>query len=599
MPDEQKKIIPINYTARDYESIRRELLTIVERFYPDTLQDFSEGSFGSLMLDAVSYVGDQLSFYLDYNVNEAFLDTAYQYDNILRHGRILGYRPKNGPSLYGEVEIFVMVPAAASGLGPDTRYIPLLKRGSTFTSTTRHSFVLLDNVDFKNPTNITIVAQVAEDTGAPTQYAIKATGKVVSGFFGQESIRAGSFERYKRLALRSANVAEILKVLDSQGEEYFEVEYLSQDIIFKEMPNSNYQQDNVPSVLKPTLVSRKFVLERNSRGQPILQFGSGQAGTTKVVAEPQEVAMDVFGKDYVSATTFDPTRLSQNENFGLVPHGTTLTVQFRGTNPINTNVGANSVVNIGSVNFEFDDATVLEEAKRLDVVRSVEVTNPQPIVGSVNQPNSSEVKRRIYDTFPTQNRAVTQADYESMAYRMPAKFGSIKRVSTQKDPNSQKRNLNMYVISEDTAGKLTTTNNTIKRNLKTWLNHYRMINDTIDILDPYIINVGIEFIVKPQINANKYEILNQCVDRLAKKYNTVYYIGEPLYISDIYNELKKITGVLDVIQVKLVSKTGENYSSIEYNIGQNLSPDGSYLIIPKNAIVEIKYPSVDIKGKVR
>ena len=97
MPDDQKKIIPINYTHRDYQSIRSDLMEIAERFYPDSFQDFSEASFGAMMLDAVAYVGDQLSFYLDYNVNETFLDTAYQYTNVLRHGQILGYKPRAAP----------------------------------------------------------------------------------------------------------------------------------------------------------------------------------------------------------------------------------------------------------------------------------------------------------------------------------------------------------------------------------------------------------------------------------------------------------------------------------------------------------------------
>ncbi len=91
MANEQKKILPIDYTSRDFESIRSDLLEIAERLYPDSFQDFSEASFGSLVIDAVSYIGDQLSFYLDYNVNESFLDTAYQFNNILRHGRVLGY----------------------------------------------------------------------------------------------------------------------------------------------------------------------------------------------------------------------------------------------------------------------------------------------------------------------------------------------------------------------------------------------------------------------------------------------------------------------------------------------------------------------------
>ena len=133
-----------------------------------------------------------------------------------------------------------------------------------------------------------------------------------------------------------------------------------------------------------------------------------------------------------------------------------------------------------------------------------------PIVGDVRMPNSNEVKQRIYDTFPTQNRAVTQADYENVAYRMPGKFGSIKRCSVQRDPDSQKRNLNMYVISEDKFGKLTKTNNVIKNNLKIWLNQYRMISDTIDILDPYVINLGIDFSIRVNMNMDKFTTVNKC-----------------------------------------------------------------------------------------
>ena len=157
----------------------------------------------------------------------------------------------------------------------------------------------------------------------------------------------------------------------------------------------------------------------------------------------------------------------------------------------------------------------------------------------------------------------------------------------------------MYVISEDPFGKLIESNSVIKKNLKTWLNQYRMINDTIDILDPYVINLGIEFVVKAEAGANKYNMLQRAMTALHDKYNTCYYIGEPFYISDIYSELKKVDGILDVLKVKLVNKTGANYSSVTLDINANLSPDGSYLVVPKNAIVEVKYPQTDIVGRVR
>ena len=457
MPDDQKKILPIDYTKRDFSGIRDELTQIAERFYPDTFQDFSEASFGSMMLDAVAYVGDQLSLYLDYNINESFLDTAYQYSNIVRHGRALGYKNPGRPSTFGQVALFAMVPASTTGMGPDSRYLPILQRGSRFTSQTGLNFVLLENVDFAKPDNPIVVAQTDTDTGSPTHFAIKAYGNVVSGYFSQKEMSVGGYQRFLRLRIPGSNISEIISVTDAEGNEYFEVDYLSQDIVFKEIANQNFRNDNVPSVIKPTLVSRKFIVERD-RSNTYIQFGSGKAGESDIVANPQAVAMEIFGKDYVTDTTFDPSRLSKNENFGTVPSNTTLTVVYRLTNPNNSNVAVGGLNTVGRLSLDFSDRTGLVASKVRSIQNSIEVINETPIVGDVTNPTSGEIKRRVYDTFPTQNRAVTQADYENLVYRMPGKFGSVKRCSIQKDPDSLKRNLNLYVISEDVYGKLTRTN---------------------------------------------------------------------------------------------------------------------------------------------
>ena len=598
MAGQQKKILPIDYTNREFETIREDLLQIAERFYPDTFQDFSEASFGALMIDAVAYVGDQLSFYLDYNINEAFLDTAYQYNNIVRHGRILGYKNQGRPSTYGQVAIFALVPASTTGIGPDKNYVPILKRGTTLQSQSGLNFILTENIDFNDPKNPVVVARVNDSTGAPTYFAIKAFGNVVSGNLSQQIIKSGPYERFKTISINDSNFAEIISVYDSEGNEYFEVDYLSQDMVFKEFANKNFKNDNVPSILKPYLVSRKFVVVKE-RFETFLQFGSGKEGDSDVVASPQSVALNIFGKTYTSDTTFDPTRLTKTENFGIVPTNTTLTVTYRAINPTNSNVSAGSLNKVTNPRVDFADRTILASNKINDVLNSFEASNELPIVGDVSMPSSTEIKQRIYDTFPTQNRAVTQVDYESLCYRMPEKFGSIKRVSAQKDPNSLKRNINMYVISENSFGKLTLSNATIKDNLKTWLNQYRMINDTVDILDPYVINVGIDFILKPAPTAEKFSLLESAVAALQDKYKTAFFIGEHLYISDIYQALKDVKGVLDVVKVKIVNKSGSNYSSNVINIERNLSPDGDYLIVPKNAVLEIKYPKVDIVGKIR
>ena len=594
----QKKLLPINYTNREFESIRRDLIDLAERFYPDTFQDFSEASFGSMMIDAVAYVGDQLSLYLDYNVNEAFLDTSYQMSNILRHGRVLGYRDPGRPSTFGTAAIYLLIPADSVGIGPNINYIPILKKGAQFNSQSGNNFILTENVDFGDPRNPIVVARVNNTTGSPTHFAVKAYGNVVSGKFGFEQIDVGAFERFRRVTLNDPNICEIISVFDSEGNQYYEVEYLSQDIIFKEISNNNFKNDNVPSIIKPLLVSRKFIIEKTSN-QTILQFGSGELGDTNVVAVPQEVAIDIYGKNYVSAMSFDPTRLYKNKSMGICPSSTTLSIIYRSVNPFNSNIAVGGLNTVSSFELEFKDRQQLSNSEISDIQASLEVSNETPIVGSVSNPTSGELKRRIYDTFPTQNRAVTQADYENIAYRMPAKFGSVKRVSVQKDQNSLKRNLNMYIISEDSSGFLIASNTAIKNNLKTWLNQYRMVNDTIDILDPYIINLGIDFVIRASVGEDKSNVLARAITTLRNKFSQKFFIGEPLYISDIYFELKNVTGILDVIKVKINSKSGGQYSSISLDINKNLSPDGSYLMAPANAVFEIKFPETDLKGKIR
>lgn len=599
MADEQKKIIPINYTNREFQEIRRDLLQIAERHYPDTFQDFSQASFGSIMVDNLAYVADQLSFYLDYNVNETFLDTAYQYENIIRHGRTLGYKDNGRASTFGKVALYVLVPASPTGLGPDRRYIPIMKKGSSFSSDTGLNYVLTENVDFSAPKTQVVTARNNATTGAPTFYAIKTYGNVVSGRFGSERVVVGAYERFKTITLATSNISEIISVFDEQGNQYYEVEYLAQDLIFKEVSNSNYKNDNVPSILKPFLASRKFVVNR-SRNSVTLQFGSGKSGQTNVVADPAEVAMDVFGKTYITSTTFDPSRLTKNESMGIVPSDTTLTINYRNTNPTNSNLAVGALTRVTSALLDFEDRNSLSTTSVSEVITSIEVSNEEPIVGDVTNPTSSEIKRRIFDTFPTQNRAVTQADYENMIYRMPSKFGSIKRCSAQRDPDSRRRNINIYVISEDNFNNLTLTNNTIKNNLKTWMNNYRMLSDTIDVLDAFIINYGIEFVVRPSIGADRFTLVDECINILRDKYtNEKLFIGEHIDVADIYTTLSGVEGVLSVSNIKIVNKNGSNYSSTQFDINENTSPDGSSLIIPRNAVAELKFPTVDIVGKIK
>ncbi len=223
-----KKNIPIKYTSRDYDSIRRDLIEHAKRYYPDSFKDFSEASFGSLMIDTVSYVGDVLSFYLDYQVNESFLDTAVEYNNIVRHGRQLGYKFQGRPAATGVLSFFITVPASDTALGPNLNLLPILERGSILSAANGTTFILTESVDFANDPNVEIIAASEDEDGNTLTYALRAFGQVISGQLVTDVVRVNEFRRFFRTPIAGRNIIEVLSVVDSQGNEYFEVEHLSQ-----------------------------------------------------------------------------------------------------------------------------------------------------------------------------------------------------------------------------------------------------------------------------------------------------------------------------------------------------------------------------------
>mgnify|MGYP003132776970 CR=1 FL=1 len=590
---------PIKYTSREFDSIKNDLIEHAKRYYPDTFKDFNEASFGALMLDTVAYIGDVLSFYLDYQVNESFLDSAVEYNNVIRLSRQMGYKYKANPSSFGTVAIYTIVPASTSGLGPDTDYLPLLRKGTQLSSTSGNTFMLDEEVRFDDPSNEIVVARTDTSTGLPSSYAIRSYGRIVSGLFNVETVSVGAFERFKRIQLDSNNVTEIISVVDSEGNEYFEVDHLSQNTVYKEVVNKGDNSDTVPSVLRPLIVPRRFVIERE-QNSVFLQFGYGGPDEirTPSVAEPKNVTLQLNGRDYITDKSFDPFKLLNTDKFGIAPANTTLTITYRTNTATNVNAAAGSVTKVVNPLVEFVNRSNLVDSKVADVVSSFESFNEEPITGDVRLPTSDEIKRRTIDHFATQNRAVTQLDYEALVYSMPERFGSIKRCRVVRDSDSLRRNLNLYVISENSRGKLTQTNTTIKENVKTWLNRNKMISDTIDILDAKIVNIGIEFEVVVDEESNKFQVLSDCNQAVRNLFLTTPYIGEPLYITNIFSTLNKVNGVVDAKRVNVIRRLGTDYSSVRFDIESATSADGRYISVPQNVIMEIKFPDTDIKGAI-
>ena len=594
-----KKIVPIRYTDRDFSSIKGSLIEHIKRYYPDTYQDFNEASFGSLMLDMVSYVGDVLSFYLDYQANESFLDTAIEYGNIVKLAKQLGYKFREAPSPTGIVSFYVVVPAKAVGFGPDPDYIPILLKGTELANNANTSFILNEDVDFSKANNEVVVAQADPDSGAPLTYAIKAFGQIISGVLTEDTVEVGTFEKLRRISLIGRSVSEVLSVFDSEGHEYYEVDYLSQDVVYREILNPTSDISAPTVLLRPMSVPRRFTVEQED-DITYLQFGYGSDSslTTDPLTRASEVVLKAHGKNYSASHNFDPSNLKLTDKLGVGPSNTSLKITYRMNNSTNVNAATNTVNNLSNVLMKFSVANIVN-SKAAIVRQSIECTNEEPILGDIAGMTGEEIKRHAIDAYASQNRAVTAQDYTSVAYRMPPKYGKIKRCAIVQDPDSLKRNLNLYVISTDTYDRFIQTNQTVKDNLRFWISDYKMISDTIDILDVLILNIGVDFVVMAELDFDKFEVLAKCKAALVAYFSDHFEVGEPLYITRLHKILKDVRGVLDVIQIKIKSKHGANYSTAFYDIDRSMSDDGRILYVPFDSVLEVKYKALDIVGTIK
>ena len=592
---------PINYTGRDFQSIRNDLVNYTKRYYPTTFKDFSEASFGALMLDLVAYVGDQLSFYSDFQSNETFIDSAIRYDNVSRLAESMGYKREPAAKSTGIATFFILIPAKANARGPNEAYLPILQRGTVISSDSNAVFTLIEDVDFSDGNNEITVARVDNTTGNPTFFAVRATGQIVSGRRYVDTMTVGDYRRFLRLGLSKTNVTDVMSVRDAQGNEYYQVDYLSQDVVMKEVENVAADRTAVPYIMRLKPVPRRFVTQYSTTGETFLQFGYGSEDnlTGDLIADPADVVLQVTGRDYVSDETFDPTNLIQTDKFGVVPTNTTLTVEYTANTTSTVNVSVGSLTRCPSPRFQFLDEASLDSGLVDTVIGSLEVDNEDPILGDSSIILADEIRERASSAYASQNRAVTRSDYISLVYRMPPKFGRVRKCNVVRDANSLKRNLNLYLLSEDVNGNYVEPNLNLKDNVKTWINRYRMVNDTIDVLNGKIINIGIKFRVIADLEVNKYELLQTCTDKLIRRFlNIKFEIGEAIYISEIYKLLNEVPGVVDTTNVELINRAGGVYSNYVYDVDANLSEDGRYLMIPEDAAAEILLPTTDISGVI-
>lgn len=591
----KKKII--NYTNRDFNSIKKDLIEHAKIYYPENYKDFSSNSFGSFILDAVSQVGDMLSFYTDFQVNESFLETALDYENVRKLAKNNGYKFVGRPAAFGIVSFYIIVPASDTGLGADRSQLPILKRGSLFSAEDGTSFVLTEDVDFSAANNLQVAARQSPDTGNAISFAVRAEGQVRSSVIYETSVKVGEYQKFRRVLMGPSRVATIHSVRDSEGNEYYEVEHLSQDVVYINTTNPNHESDGVPQIIKAKIVPRRFTVEQDLKGT-YLQFGYGtdENITTTDILDPSQVALKMTGRNYITDSAFDPSELLSTNTLGVVPADTTLTINYEINESLQINVGSGKLNKTVSVAMEFPRSTTNSRPFESSIIASLELANNEPISVDASLPTSEEIKHLSYASRFSQMRSVTRNDYEAQIYMMPPNFGRVKRASVVNDPSSSNRRLSVYLISMDSRNNLISTNTVIKNNIKVWLNKNKMLNDNIDIYDAKILNIGFDYSIIVNPSFDKTQVLNRVNQKLSSKLTEKMYIGEQFSITNVMNLINKVDGVADTASVEPKILSGTGYATAPLGLRDVLSRDGTFLKAPRNVIFEIKNLNTDIRG---
>lgn len=612
----------VKYLNKDFSQLKKSLVDFAKVYYPNTYKDFSEASVGMMFIEMAAYVGDVLSYYVDYQFKESMLVNSEERQNIIDSARSLGYRVKVSTPSVTSLDVYQLVPSKTDANGeivPDLTYAQIIKPGMTAISDNGVSFITNFPVDFtvdtkNDPLEISVYQR--NSSGQPEFYVLKKTVAASAGQIITKTVSVSDPTSFYRLELAEANVIGIMDIYDSDGNRWYETEYLAQDMvpidsenIFKnDMVMSKYR-DTAPFLIKFLKTSRRFVTGTNSDDTTFIEFGAGTNVKDDEIIIPSVNTVSNQSLFRTENVSYDPANFLSSKSYGQAPANTTLTIRYVVGGGVTSNVNANSITNVTSVEF-FGDITELpnlEQNLTSTVRRSIKVNNSIPAVGGMGSESNDSIRTNALANHSAQNRAVTQQDYIVRAYAMPSKYGSIAKAYAIADQtvDTSKTNynpfaVNLYILCYNSQKKLITSNLAIQENLKTYLNQYRMLTDSVNIIDGYIINIGVDFGIIVYKNYNKRDVLTNCLVTVQQYFNIDNaQFCQPINLSRLELEISRVDGVQSVNYLKLKNLTVRDgdYSPYEYNI-QSATVDKVIYPSLDPSVFEVKYPTKDIVGKV-
>jgi hypothetical protein len=596
------------FLSKDFDAFRAEILSYARTYFPDKIQDFSESSLGGLFLDMASFVGDSLSFYLDHQFTELNPLTAVERKNIILHLRNAGVKAVGSSPASVQVKFYIKAPAeqvADGSYRPKLTALPIIKSGTVCKSASGVTFNLVEDLDFSetdpdgNFIHSTTVFST-NDSGNPTQYVVTMSGLCVSGNETTERlILSNQHVPFREIVLSNADISDIIAVSDSEGNEYYQVESLSQDTVFRAITNYDEDGNSVPMNLEVISAPRRFISTFDPTTRlTTMRFGAGNADTLDddIVPDPSELALPLYGKKQFSRFSIDPNSLLQTQTLGISPKGTTLSIRYRYGGGLSHNVAAGSIRVLSSLNISFPNKPSASEAAQ--VRGSLELRNADPARGGDAAPTLEDLRSRIPSSRQMQSRIVSRQDLLARIYTMPNSFGRVFRAGISDNPVNPLA-AQLYIISKDRFGNLSVSPDSLKRNLSTYLNEFRLISDSLDILDARVSNFEVRFGIMTSPTANKNGTIQTVISRLRDILKVDnFQIDQPIVIDDIINVIINTPGVVSLISLDILPKNGTDQDRIysDFYFDYENSTRNKLITAPRGTIFELKYPDFDITG---
>ena len=414
---DKQKLIPtnINYTSKDFNTIKADLIEYTKSYFPDTYKDFNETSPGMMLIELSSYVGDVLSYYIDYNYKENILATATEKRNIRRLAEFLGYKTPNktpsvvrlkvettinagdnGEPLYGE---------APSSIDSGLQIASNIDSEILFETTSEIDFTSSGSNDPK------ISSPILDENGEATSYVLTRYVRAISGKTKTKSFTVESPTKFLELDLGEDDLIEVIDCIDASGQKWYEVDYLAQEKVLKE---THYTNDNtrdtsysqgkasddissipIPYVAEYVKTNKKFTTKFDEDTQTYkFQFGNGLfrfSNSGSNVDPVEQAGVTINGTNISDIPGSIGLTVGNNLNLGETPSNTILTFTYRG--------GGGSEANVQSGEL----TTVNNSPSGVELT----VTNDEPSIGGTDGQTVDEIRNNASAVFASQLRCVT------------------------------------------------------------------------------------------------------------------------------------------------------------------------------------------------